>query len=261
MFINNINPILLSLGPFEVRYYGLVYICGFILTYLFLRSAVTRGKLKIKYEDVDTYILYSVIALIIGARLFEVIFFEPSYYLLYPLEILKIWHGGLSFHGGLVGVILVTYWFTKKHKIHFYDISDIIVIPAALTLVFGRIANYINSELVGKITNPTATPWCVVFEKLDSYCRHPSQLYESAKNLVIFATVLTLRTKKNLKKGILSWTFVVMYGALRFITNFWRDDPLYYGLSTGQWFSLGMVIVGGVFLWFVFKDKKVKNTH
>ncbi|MGV8151251.1 MAG: prolipoprotein diacylglyceryl transferase [Candidatus Woesearchaeota archaeon] len=253
VFVNNIDPVFLNLGPFEIRYYGLVYALGFLLAYLFLRDRIKKKILKIEYADLDNYLLFLIIGVVFFARVFEIIFFSWNYYIANPVEMLLIWHGGLSFHGGLIGAILVTYFFAKKHKIDFYDIADSLVIPAALALALGRIANFINSEHYGKIVDAAKTPWCVVYQAVDSYCRHPSQLYESLKNFLIFGILLIYDNarsqKKDYKKGTLFWMFVLMYGILRFLVNFYRDDVLYWGISMGQWLSFAMVIVAAFFLW------------
>jgi phosphatidylglycerol:prolipoprotein diacylglycerol transferase len=256
MFIHNINPVLLTLGPFEIRYYGIIYALGFVLAYLFLRTAVKTGKLKIEMEALDEYLIMLIIGVIVGARIFEVIFFSPGYYIQNPSEILMIWHGGLSFHGGLVGAGLMTWLFAKRHKIKFYDIADIVVIPTALALAFGRIANFINAEHYGKITDAVSTPWCVVFSRVDEYCRHPSQLYESLKNFFIFGFLLVYKNihekkKKSLKSGTMFWLFVLLYGILRFLVNFYRDDPTVLGVSMGQLLSLLMVVTAVIFLFLI----------
>lgn len=255
MFINDIDPVLLSIGPFSVRYYGLVYALGFMIAYLFLRHQIKHKKLKMQTEKLDSYIVWLIVSIIVGARLFEILFYNPAYYLANPLEIIMVWHGGLSFHGGLVGAIIASLIFCKKHKIDFYDLADILVIPAALALAFGRIANYTNSEHYGRITDATSTPWCVVFKRginAGEYCRHPSQLYESLKNLLIFGLLSAYNhyKTKNYRKGTIFWLFVLLYGILRFIVNFYRDDILYYGLSTGQWLCVAMIIVSSYFLIF-----------
>jgi phosphatidylglycerol:prolipoprotein diacylglycerol transferase len=250
MFINNIDPVLLNLGPFEIRYYGIIYAFGFLIAYLYLRQNIKI--LRLKQEELDNLFIIILIANIIGARLFEVIFYNPVYYLSHPLEILMIWHGGLSFFGGLLGISFAGLWFCKKHKIPFYDLADLLVLPAALALFFGRIANFINSEHYGTIADPLRIKWCVVFSRIDDYCRHPSQLYESLKNLLIFGVLVFYRNhfvkSKNYIKGTIFWMFIFMYGILRFITNFYRHDLLYYGLSLNQYLSLAAAIIGAIFL-------------
>lgn len=254
MFVNNIDPVLLNLGPLEIRYYGLIYALGFLLGYLFLRHRIKQKILKLDYDALDSFFLWLIIGVVVGARLFEIIFFNWSYYSTYPLEMLMVWNGGLSFHGGLVGAALVTYWFTKKHKLHFYDIADALVIPATLALAFGRIANFINSEHYGKIVDAARIPWCVVYSRVDEFCRHPSQLYEGLTNLLTFGVLLFYDKysgkKGKYRKGTLFWMFVMLYGLLRFLVNFYRDDPsyqLFLGISVGQWLSIIMVVFGAIF--------------
>jgi phosphatidylglycerol:prolipoprotein diacylglycerol transferase len=254
MFINNINPVLFSLGPFGIRYYGLVYALGFLMGYLFLRRSIIHKKLKITEDQLEIYIIWLMIGSIFMARLFEVFVYNASYYLNHLSEIFQIWNGGLAFQGGLAGAIIVTYFFCKKYKIHFYDIADLIVLPATLTLFFGKLANYTNSELYGTITNPQATPWCVVFEKIDTYCRHPSQIYEALTILLLFGVLLAYylyyeKYKHKYVKGTIFWIFILGYSVLRFLMTFLRDEPLYLGLNVGQWISLLAIIIAGLFLW------------
>ena len=186
MFINNIDPILLHIGPFGIRYYGVIYVLGFIFSYVLFKYFANKDKLKINQEKIDEYFLWLIAGVIIGARIFEVFIYNPECYLSNIAEMFMLWHGGLSFHGGLVGAVTATWIFCKKNKVAFYDFVDILVIPAALALALGRIANFTNSELYGKITNTQSTPWCVVFQKIDGFCRHPTQIYESIKNIFMF---------------------------------------------------------------------------
>ena len=257
MFYHNINPTLLNLGPFEIRYYGIIYALGFILAYFFINYLAKQKNLDLKKEDTADLLLYLIIGTILGARLFEVIIYNPVYYLSKPLEIFAIWHGGLSFHGGLVGAVIAAFIFTKKKKIEFYDLADIVVIPLAFGLFLGRIGNFINGELVGRITN---LPWCIKFKNYEG-CRHPSQLYESLKNLFIFSILWTIKNKK-LKKGILFWSFILMYSTLRFFIEFVRaPDPqlgLILNLTMGQWLNIVMFAIG---LFFFIKINRNTYKH
>ncbi|MBW2990969.1 prolipoprotein diacylglyceryl transferase [Candidatus Woesearchaeota archaeon] len=261
MFIHNINPVLVSVGPFDIRYYGLVYAVGFLVSYFLLRWIAKKGKIKNLTPDrADIFIIYLILGAIIGARVLLFVFYHPATLITDPLEVLRIWQGGMSFHGGLIGAVIGGLLFCKKHKIKFYQVGDFLVLPLAFFLFIGRIANFINGELVGTVTN---VKWCVVFKDYDG-CRHPSQLYEAAKNLLIFFVLSVMYFKENLKNklkdGIIFWSFVLMYGVLRFIITFWRDDPRFFGLSGGQYLSLVMVILGIVFLFRIIrKNKKDKN--
>ena len=193
MFIHNINPVLFSVGPISVRYYGIIYALGFIIAYLVLRHFVKQGKIAhMRLADIDDYIVWLVLGVVIGARVIDYVFFYWPAIISDPVGLFRIWEGGLSFHGGLLGAALVTFWYCRKKKIVFYDLADLLVIPAALALFFGRIANFINGELWGTITNVS---WCVQFPAVDG-CRHPSQLYEAFYTLVIFVKLLFVHALK-----------------------------------------------------------------
>ena len=254
MFYNHINPTLLSIGPFEIRYYGIIFALGFVIAYFLIYYLAKERKLNLTKEDVADFLFYIVIGTVIGSRFFLVLFYDLRYYLANPLEIFALWHGGLSFHGGLIGAILAGFLFCRKKKINFYDLADIAVIPLAIGLCFGRIANFLNSELYGRITN---LPWGVNFnnEVVDGkyIFRHPSQLYESFKNLLIFFTLWIIRNKK-LPKGFLFWLFVTLYGLLRSLIEFVRQPEVMVGPFTmGQMLSIPMFIIGLIML---FKIKK-----
>ena len=254
MFIHNIDPAILHLGPLEIRYYGLIYIIGFTLAYFIMQKTS-----KIKGFDKDAildYLFYIAVGAIIGARLFYVIIYNPMYFIPRIWESLFIWQGGLSFHGGLIGALISGVIFAKKRKIDLLKLMDITVIPLALGLMLGRIGNFINGELVGRVTDVS---WCFRFPNHDG-CRHPFQLYESVKNLVIFFILWHLNTK-NLKKGTLFGVFLVMYSTLRFFIEFVREPDVQigylYGLTMGQILNIIMFIAGIIWLYFVNKRSSV----
>ena len=247
MFYHNIDPVLLRIGAFEIRYYGVIFVLGFIIGYFFLVYLAKERKLNLTREDVSDLLLYLIIGIVLGARLFYIVFYNFGYYLENPFEVLALWRGGLSFHGGLVGGTVAALLFCRKKKIHIYDVLDIIVVPAALGLVFGRIGNFLNGELYGRVTN---VPWAVDFG--DGKPRHASQLYESLKNFFIFGVLWFLRNKK-LPRGFLFWSFVTMYSFLRFFIEFVREpDPqlgfLIFNLTMGQILSSVMFVIGIYFL-------------
>ncbi|MBI1972883.1 prolipoprotein diacylglyceryl transferase [Candidatus Woesearchaeota archaeon] len=240
MFIHNINPVLVNLGPLQIRYYGLIYALGFILAYFMLRSFIRQKKLHMEEKDLDTFMLYLIIGIVLGARLAYVLFYNFSFYLQNPLELIMIWHGGLSFHGGLVGAVTSSWFFCKKKKVSFLHLADYVVIPTALALALGRIGNFLNGELWGRITN---LPWAVKFPGAKGF-RHPSQLYESIKNFLIFA-VLLWQVKKEHKEGYAFGLFLLLYGALRFLVEFAREPEIYIGpLTMGQVLSIPVFCVG-----------------
>ena len=162
MFFHNINPVLLEIGRFQIRYYGLLYAIGFIIAYFMISYLAKRKKLPITKDDVADFLLYEILGVVLGARLVYVFVYNPLFYLQNPFEIAAVWHGGLSFHGGLTGAIIALYLFCRRKNIEFYDLADIAVIPVALALALGRIGNFINAELYGRITN---VQWCVYFTK------------------------------------------------------------------------------------------------
>ena len=245
MFVNNIDPILLRLGIFEVRYYGLIFALGFIMSFLFLKYFIKKGKLDLDSKKLDDFIMYIILGVVIGARFFYFVFFDTSVFWTNPLEIFMVWHGGLSFHGGLIGSVIATIFFVKRHKINFLNLADASVVPAILGLALGRIANFTNQELYGTVSN---LPWCVQFTAVDTLCRHPYQLYASLSHFIVFGLLLYIFFRQK-KAGTTFWSFVFLYGAFRFITDFVRVDPKFLGISTGQILSLLMVIISLVVFW------------
>jgi len=252
MIVYNINPVLLHIGPVQIRYYGLAYIFGIILSYIILRKFIKEDRIKnMDLNKLDDLMFYMIVGLILGARLFYFLFYDFSLLIKNPLEFFMVWHGGMSFHGAFLGVILVIYFFCRKHNISFYALTDLLVIPAALALFIGRIMNFVNGELIGTKTN---LPFCIQYKDVEG-CRHPSQIYEALKNLFIFFVLWYLYAKKKLKEGLIFWYFVFLYGTLRFFINFFRDDPRFFGISTGQYLSLLMVFIA---VYFIFKIRKKK---
>ena len=177
-------------------------------------------------------------------RLFEIVCYDITYYIQYPSRVFAVWQGGLSFHGGLVGAVIVGLLYSKYKKIKFYELADILVFPAAIGLCFGRFANFINGELWGKITN---LPWCVKFKRAEG-CRHPTQIYESFKNALIFFILLFIRSFKP-RKGFLFWHFILLYGIIRFLIEFLKPVGWYLlNLNTGQWLCLIMIAIAVIFI-------------
>ena len=253
MINHNINPVLLELGPLEIRYYGLVYFLGFLFTYYFLKSQIKQKTLNITEQQLENFIIYALIGMLIGSRLFTFLIYNPALFLNDPLIIFKIWQGGMAFHGSLTGLIIAGIIFAKKNNIKFYDLADLVVIPAALFLFLGRIANYINAELPGI---KTTVSWCVNFPGHED-CRHPYQIYEGLKNLGLFIAMMYLHLKKKLKPGIMFWGFILAYNSLRFIIDFLRDEARII-ISIGQTLSLIYVALSIYFLYHLSKKYKGK---
>jgi phosphatidylglycerol:prolipoprotein diacylglycerol transferase len=246
MFVHNINPVLLTLGPFEIKYYGLMYLLGFAFAFLIIRHFAKKGRIILTADDTADFISYQVLGIIIFARLFYAFVYNFSYYMSKPIEILMIWQGGLSFHGGLIGAVIASWIFCRRKKIDFYSIADIAVIPLGFALFLGRIGNFINGELYGRVTS---VPWAVKFPNAEGY-RHPSQIYEAGKNLVIFIVQWSIRNRE-LPKGFRFWLFVLMYSSFRFCIEFFREPDaqigFVYGLTLGQWINIVMFLVGLIF--------------
>ncbi len=259
MWIHNLNPTLLKLGTLEIRWYGLVYVLGFFLGIYWMLQLSKKGKLNLNNnenqkdfqscpmstDEIWDFAFYLMLGVIIGSRLFE-IFWEPSYYLSNPLNLLKFWQGGMSFHGGLVGIVLAAHLYCKKKRLNFWKVADILSVPAILALGLGRIANFINGELIGRVWQGK---WCVVFPSYDELCRHPSTLYASGKRFLIFGWLVFLSLKKEFKAGFIFWNFVFFEGLGRFVVDFYRENSLFLNLSLGQWFSLVMIIGASYMFW------------
>jgi len=251
MFINTLDPTLLKIGIFEIRWYGLVYIFGFLLVYWMLCRK--RNELKINSQQIDNMILAIFIGLLVGARIFHFLFSEPSIFLKDPLEILKIWHGGMSFFGALIGIFVASYYYLKKLNLDWKKFADVIVIAGTIALILGRIANFINGELIGTASN---LPWCVIFPNIDDICRHPYQIYASLSHLLLLGCLLLVNRIKNRKDGAIFFTFVIGYSILRFLTDFFRDDPRFFGLTVWQYLSIITAFFG---YWFASKHKIYKH--
>ncbi|MEK6886408.1 MAG: prolipoprotein diacylglyceryl transferase [Nanoarchaeota archaeon] len=245
MFTYNINPVLLNLGPLEIRYYGLLYVINAILAYFILKNLSKKGFVKITAEKIEDLLAYAVISGVIGARLFYILFYNFKFYLQNPFEVIAVWHGGLSFHGGLFGALIGVYYFSRKFNYKFLQLIDVMSIPLALAAGIGRLGNFINGELIGRVTDVS---WC--FDFGDKLCRHPSQLYESLYSFFIFFLLWKLKDKK-MKTGVLFSLFVMLYSSLRFLTEFFRQPDsqigFIFGLTLGQWLNMVMFVIGFFF--------------
>jgi phosphatidylglycerol:prolipoprotein diacylglycerol transferase len=243
------DPVAFSLGPVAVRWYGLMYVLAFVAVIVLGKKRVRQGLAgDLTVKDVDDMLLYGVLGVILGGRLGYVLFYKPQYYLAHPIEILQIWTGGMSFHGGFIGVMLaiaIFCWVKKKRWIATMDFIAPLVPPG---LAAGRIGNFINGELPGR---PTSLPWGMWFPQHDRepLARHPSQIYQFALEGVLLFILLWWYSSKPRPAGAVSGAFLVGYGFFRFIAEFGREPDDYLGLlamnlSMGQWLSLPMIVVG-----------------
>ncbi|MBI4144779.1 prolipoprotein diacylglyceryl transferase [Candidatus Woesearchaeota archaeon] len=254
--MNNLDPVLLNIGFLQIRWYGLLYALGVLFAYWYCRREIKAGRFKTSLDQFETYFVWAVISMVIGARLFEVFFYQPAYYLANPLKIVAVWEGGLSFHGGVIGIALWTWYWCKRRTFPFLHLADNLIVGGALAQVFGRLGNWFNSELVGRAWNG---PWSVIYARIDEVPRHPVQMYEIFYNLVIFGVLFALR-KKQLTAGSLFASFLVMYGVARFVVEYFKEPEVMWGfLTIGQWLSVAMVAIG-VGLWFWVR-KPVVSSH
>ena len=251
MFINNFDPVAFELASLEIRWYSLAYILGILFGWILAKKLFIQNIEVLK--KFDDYLTYLIIGIILGGRLGYIFIYNLSYYLNNPLDIFKIWLGGMSFHGGLIGVIIATVIFAKKNNQNFFLYLDIVALVAPIGLFFGRIANFINSELYGKITN---LPWAVTFVKVDNFSRHPSQLYEALlEGLLLFLLLIYFKKKFLYKPGVISALFLILYSTFRFFVEFYRvpDEQLGYifiNLTMGQVVSL-IFLISGVILFYL----------
>ena len=250
MFTHNLSPILFDLGFFSIRWYSLAYIFGIILGWWFGKKIIfqkfqkTHNEISEKFDDLIAYLIF---AIIIGGRAGYVIFYNFEFYFFNPIDILKIWEGGMSFHGALIGIIAATYFFSKKKNLSPLLLLDVIACVAPIGIFFGRIANFINGELVGKITSVS---WSVIFPSVDMSPRHPSQIYEAIfEGLILFIILNIIINKKNYLTGTCSYLFLIFYGIFRIFSELFREPDIQIGyifnfITMGMILSLFMILSG-----------------
>ncbi len=250
------NPIMIELGPIRVSWYGMMYVLGFIASYLLVRYQMSRKDFGVSRAEIENLYFYLIIGLMVGARLGYVLFYDLKMYLQDPLEIFAVWKGGMSFHGGLLGVLIVGVLFSLKHRKSFWKIADLLTVTAPIGLGLGRIGNFINGELYGRVTS---VPWAMIFPKGGPHPRHPSQLYESAlEGGLLFLILWTLR-ERNLPTGGRLAIFLLLYGLFRFFVEFYREPDPHIGFVLGP-FTLGqafsfVMIAGGAVLYLILRRR------
>ena len=257
MFINNFDPVAFQIMSFEIRWYSLAYILGIVIGWTLCKKVfIKNSDISEKFDD---YITYLIIGIILGGRLGYVIFYNFSYYSDNILDIFKIWQGGMSFHGGLLGVIASSYIFAKKNNQNIFSYLDQVSLVAPIGIFFGRLANFINSELYGTTTD---VPWSVIFIKVDNLSRHPSQLYEAIlEGIILFLILIYFINKNYLKKpGLISGLFLIFYSLFRFFVEFFRvpDEQIGYlilNLTMGQIISW-IFAATGIILFYLKNENK-----
>jgi phosphatidylglycerol---prolipoprotein diacylglyceryl transferase len=246
MFINNFDPVAFQIMSFEIRWYSLAYILGIVIGWILCKKMFIRNSnISEKFDD---YITFLIIGIILGGRIGYIVFYNFSYYLDNFLDIFKIWQGGMSFHGGLLGVIVSSYIFAKKNNQNPFFYLDQVSLVAPVGIFFGRLANFINSELYGTTSD---VPWSVIFIKVDNLSRHPSQLYEAIlEGLILFVILIYFINRNYLNKpGLISGLFLIFYSLFRFLVEFFRvpDEQIGYlilSLTMGQIISLVFASIG-----------------
>jgi len=234
-----IDPVVFKIGFVQVSYYALVYILGFLAVLWILFSS--RKKIDLKEREVYDLVFFLMVGVLIGARVFYVLFWGWDYYSANLGDLFHLWEGGLSFHGGLLGGVLVSWFYSWRKGVSFLRLADIVVLPVVFVLALGRIANFINQEIVGRVTG---VAWCFDFRGREG-CRHPVQLYASAGRFALFGFLFWVRERLgSFKEGLLFWLFIFWIGLGRFLMDFWKE-----GVGAGQGFGLLMFLVGGVVLW------------
>jgi phosphatidylglycerol:prolipoprotein diacylglycerol transferase len=244
-----IDPIAFSIGPLAVRWYGLMYLAGFAAGWWLGQRRIKAGRAPITRQQFDDLIFLAVLGVIVGGRLGYVLFYKPGYYAAHPLEIFAVWQGGMSFHGGLLGVMLAMWIAGRRSKVHFLSLMDFVAPLCPLGIAAGRLGNFINGELYGRVTD---LPWGMVFRGAGDAPRHPSQLYQAALEGIALFVLLWWFSSKPRPRGQVSALFLVGYGAFRFIAEFGREPDAFLGLlalglTMGQWLCIPM-IAGGLWL-------------
>lgn len=245
----NIDPILIEVGPLRLSWYGLMYVFGFTASYLLVLYQIKRKDFGLLKLEVENLYFYLILGLVIGARLGYVLFYDLKMYIENPFEIVAIWHGGMSFHGGLIGVLIVAIVFCRKNQKSFWRVSDLVIVTAPIGLGLGRIGNFINGELYGRVAR---VPWAMIFPKGGPLPRHPSQLYESALEGGLLFVILWFLKDRKLPDGSLLAIFLFLYGAFRFSVEFFREPDVQLGFILGP-FTMGQVLctlmmIGGALL-------------
>jgi len=260
MVMPQIDPVFLRLGPLEFRWYGLMYIIGFIAAYFVVLAGVKREQIGLTKDDVADLIFTVALGVILGGRSGYILFYNLSYYLDHPLRVFAVWEGGMSFHGGMAGTILAGLYFVRKKKVPFFRMADIVTPTGPIGLGLGRIGNFINGELYGRVTD---VPWGMVFPTGGDLPRHPSQLYEALLEGPVTLLIVWMLGRRARPEGVIFWSFIALYGLFRFFVEFFREPDQQIGylfgfFSMGQLLSLPMLLLGLVMIWRSYAGSRAK---
>lgn len=248
------DPVAISIGKLAIRWYALAYLAGFLLGWRYCLALARQNPKGPLPQDYDDFLSWAVIGTVLGGRIGYILFYQFAYYLDHPLEMLQVWHGGMSFHGGALGVITAAYFFTRQRKIGFFAFTDLLAVVTPIGLGLGRIANFVNGELFGRAAD---VPWAMIFPRGGDMPRHPSQLYEAGLEgvmLLIVMSFLARMPKLRAPSGFLSGAFLFFYGLFRFSVEFFREPDaqlgyLYAGATMGQLLCIPMMLFGLYLMW------------
>ena len=243
--IHDINPIFISLGDFHIYWYGIMYLIAFLAAWYAGNHYIKKNIVGINRDDFSDLMFYCFLGILIGGRVGYTIFYNFSYTLENPITIFYLWNGGMSFHGGFIGVILAIVYFCKKNKIPFFEISDFIVRLVPIGLFTGRVGNFINGELWGK---PTDTIWGVIFPKIDNLPRHPTQIYEAILEGIVLFIILNFVFTEKLKASVMTSYFLILYSLFRFTVEFFRVPDAHIGYLALNWVTMGQILCIPMFL-------------
>ena len=237
--IHDLNPIFISLNGFHIYWYGVMYLIAFLLVWLIGNIYIKKKVIEINSDDFSDLLFYGFLGVLLGGRIGYLIFYNFSYTIENPITIFYIWTGGMSFHGGFIGVLISIIYFCKKNKINFFEVSDFIVRLVPIGLFTGRIGNYINGELWGK---PTDSFWGVIFPKVDSIPRHPTQIYEAILEGILLFIILNFIFSKEIKTSFITAYFLIFYSFFRFIIEFYRVPDTHIGYLVFSWVTMGQIL-------------------
>ena len=241
-----VDPVIFSFGPFAVRWYGMMYLLGFVGGYFMMKHVARLRTYPFGKETISDLLFYAVLGVVLGGRFGYTLFYNPAYYLQHPLDIFYVWEGGMSFHGGLLGVVLTLLLFCRRRHLPVLQVADLAVAAVPIGLGLGRIGNFINGELWGRRTD---LPWGMVFPGAGPHPRHPSQLYEAGLEGVVLFVLIYLLHRWHVRRGVPGFSFLLFYGVFRFCVEFFREPDrqlgfLWGGATMGQLLSVPMMLAG-----------------